>query len=639
MNSHEKINKLAEDILLHKRKYYSGHPLISDVEYDRLEDQLRSLAPDHPVLKMIGSDSPQSQDSEKKVSHDPPMLSLAKTYNFDELISWTKNREIVGTYKLDGVALSLVYTDGKLHLAKTRGNGSVGEDVTSKIRWVQDCPSKINTSSQVEVRGELYCTETQFAHLFKEMENLNLEKPSNPRNIVAGILGRKQFGELARFFNFSAFEVLFSKAVEKEFHTEIEKFKWLSKHSFRTTEIALLKNSEQIQSYLNHAKEFMVESEIGMDGVVFSYNDLNFHEELGATSHHPRYKMSFKWAGETGVSTIEAFKWLTSRLGIVTPVAVIKPIYLSGATITNVTLHNASFVKLFNLKIGDEIEIIRSGEVIPKFLKVNKEAKGHYQFPKHCPSCEGSLTYDEVRLLCNNTDSCPAQQMQAILNWIASAEIDSLSEKRLQEMLKLEMVKHLSDLYTLTEEDLMKLPLTKEKMAQKLFQNIQNSKKIPLVNFLTGLGINGMGKTSWEALLAHFGSLDNLRNASVEDIISVEGFAEKMAHQIVEGLKTKKTDIEKLFEVGVSPAPYIKKHKNLNLPLSGKTFVITGTLSRPREDIEKAIEEAGGKVVGAVSSKVTAVITEDVDSTSSKAKKARDLGVPFWSEKELSKYL
>jgi DNA ligase (NAD+) len=349
--------------------------------------------------------------------------------------------------------------------------------------------------------------------------------------------------------------------------------------------------------------------------------------------------MSFKWKGQTAHSTIESFKWLTSRFGIVTPVAVIKPVHLSGAKITNVTLHNASFVKLFNLKIGDEIEIIRSGEVIPKFLRVITESKGTYKFPNSCPSCSEPLTYDEVRLTCHNSESCPAQQLQAILNWIVSAEIDYLSSKRVQEMLKLNLIKHMSDLYKLSVEDLLKLPLTKEKMATKLFKSIQKSKHLPLVNFLTGLGISGLGKTSWEALLEVFISLEAVLEAKPEDIEKVEGFAEKTANQIVSGMKSKRNDIKKLFAVGVKPLPYKKKASTSSGSLSGKTFVITGTLSRPREDIQKSIEDAGGKVVSAVSNKVTAIITNEPSSNSSKAKKARELQIPFWSEDELTKKL
>ncbi len=642
----DRIAALADEILFHKRFYYSGSPKISDAAYDQLEDELRSIAPHHPALASVGSDL--SSDN-AKVTHDPPMLSLAKTYDFDELIAWTKGRELVATLKIDGVALSLIYKSGQLHLAKTRGNGTIGEDVTAKVRWAQNSPAFIDVKDhpEIEIRGELCCSESQFARLFAEMESLNLETPSNPRNIVAGILGRKQYFELARYFQFFAFDVLFPAKVtgdaerrdivqeQKVFHTESEKFQWLDARGFKVVAMERLKTPEEIAAYLDQSKASISNVEIGIDGVVFSYNDLSLHESLGSTSHHPRYKMSFKWQGQTAEATIKSFKWMTSRFGYVTPVAVIKPVTLSGAQITNVTLHNAAFVKLFNLKAGDRIEIIRSGEVIPKFLKVIEAKQGAYEFPEACPSCNSSLIYDEVRLLCLNAEGCPAQQLRGILNWIASAEIDDLSAKRLEEMVKLGLVRHMSDLYTLSIEDLMKLPLTKEKMAKKLFGNIQKSKTLSLPRFLTGLGISGMGKNSWESLLEYFPTMDALLEVSPEQISIIPGFAEKTSQQIVTGLREKENDIQKLYNVGVQPASFVKKLTSASAPLRGQSFVITGALSRPREEIQQAIEAAGGKVVGSVSAKVTALITDDPNSNSSKAKKARDLGIACWSEDEL----
>ncbi|MBI2603804.1 MAG: NAD-dependent DNA ligase LigA [Deltaproteobacteria bacterium] len=631
-----KVDSLVEQILYHKRAYYSGQPVISDASYDRLEDELRTLVPTHPVLELVGTG--EAADAEK-VPHDPPMLSLAKTYDLEELFAWVKGRGLVGTFKVDGVALSLVYKNGDLSLAKTRGNGRFGEDVTAKIRWVSDCPGKLQgqVPSPIEVRGELYCSEGGFARLMGEMETLGLEKPTNPRNIVAGILGRKQHVELARYFQFFAFDAVV-KNETKLFHTEREKFSWLSAHKFKLIQVEFLDSKESITAYLQKAKDFWEDGDVGIDGVVFTYDDLSTHEQLGATSHHPRYKMSFKWPGQTAVVTIKHFKWLTSRFGIVTPVAVIDPVYLSGAQISNVTLHNAAYVKLFNLKAGDTIEIIRSGEVIPKFLQLVKAADGNFAFPSKCPSCDSVLTFDEVRLVCPNRTSCPAQRLGSILNWIRYAEIDDLSEKRLQAMIDLGLIEHMSDLYRLKEEDLLKLPLTKEKMARKLFNNIQKSKNLSLPHFLGGLGIEGMGRTSWEALLQNFPSLDKIVNLLEVDILQVEGFAEKTAQQIVSGLKAKKEDIHKLFAVGVRPIAFEPRKVESGV-LKGKTFVLTGALSQPRDEIVKKIEKAGGKVVSAVSMKVTAIITNETSSSSTKAKQARELSISFWSEEELEKHL
>lgn len=625
-----RVAALADEILRHKDLYYRGKPEISDAAYDKLEDELRTLSPDHPVLALVGtaatSDAP-------KVKHREPMLSLNKTYDPAELAKWAKGETTVGTVKVDGVSISLVYQDGKLQLAKTRGNGVVGEDVTAKARWVADALPAIDAPGEVEVRGELYCTESQFLKLGQHMEGLGLDRPTSPRNIVAGLLGRKSHVELARYFNLFAFNVLAPDA-GFDFKTETEQLAWLEKQGFRLPYPKTLRSEDEVLGYLDYVKDLMENDEVLIDGAVFSYDVLARQRALGNTSHHPRYKLSFKWQGETAESVVRRVHWDTSRLGIVTPVAVIDPVFLSGAEITNVTLHNAAHVQAFNLKVGDQIEIVRSGEVIPKFLQIVKAAKGDYEWPELCPVCRTRLVFDDVRLKCPNESGCPAQQAGAVLNWIRMAEIDELSDRRLGPLMDLGLVKTAADLYRLSVEDFFKIPQTKEKMATKLRQNIQRSKTLPLARFLAGLGIEGAGLTTWEKLLEQFPSLPKVRAATESEIAEVEGFAEKSAAQIVTGLRERAALIDDLLAVGVDPAAP-EASASATGPLSGKILVITGALSRPRAEVEKAIKSAGGKMGSAVSKTTFAVVTDDPDSGSSKMKKAAELGVTVWSEKDL----
>ena len=343
--------------------------------------------------------------------------------------------------------------------------------------------------------------------------------------------------------------------------------------------------------------------------------------------------MSFKWQGETAISVITEISWATSRLGIVTPVAVIEPVTLSSAVITNVTLHNAAHVKTFGLKVGDHIEIVRSGEVIPKFLQIVEAAEGEVKLPKNCPSCGSHLEYDDVRLVCQNHDACPAQQLGSILNWIRAAEIDDLSETRLASLISAGLVQTIPDLYKLKLEDFYQIPQTKEKMAAKLFGNIDKSRHLPL----SRLGIEGAGMTTWEKLLAEAPTISDLFALSVEKIAAIEGFADKTATQLVAGLKAKKPIIEALLAAGVKPEAATAPASDG--PLAGKQLVITGSLSRPRADIEKEIKAAGGRVGSAVSSATYAVVTEDETSTSSKMVKARKLGIPVWNEAALKQAL
>ena len=624
----DQVGFLASEILRHKQLYYTGKPEISDAKYDQLERDLKALAPDHPALSVVGQ--PDLVSNNPKIVHDRPMLSLNKTYELKDLISWAEGREIVGTLKVDGTSISLVYQGGKLVLAKTRGNGREGEDVTTKLKWVTDAVPRLSTPVDCEIRGELYCSESNFIHLAEQMERLNLEKPTSPRNIVAGVLGRKHHGELARFFNFFAFDVIGGKA----FKTEIEKSKWLGTEHFRLPSVKLLKSGDDIESYLGEVRKAMSEDEVGCDGAVFSYNDLALHDELGNTSHHPRYKMSFKWQGETAQSKIKTIEWATSRLGIVTPVAVIEPVVLSGAKITNITLHNAAHVKTYNLKKGDVIELVRSGEVIPKFLAVVTSALGDCQLPTKCPSCESLLVADDVRIKCLQTLTCPAQKLGSILNWINCVEIEDLSEKRLLVMIEMGLVKETRDLYRLTVKDLLTLPATKEKMATKLFENIQKTKKLPLARFLNGLGIEGAGFTTWEKIVDEFSSLEAITALAPSDLEAVSGFAAKSAVQIVDGLAARATMIKQLLEVGVTPVEG-KKRGQASQALADMQFVITGALSRPRAEIEELIKDHGGKLASSVSKNTSAVVTNETDSQSSKMVKAKSLGTPIWTEQDL----
>ncbi len=620
-----------------KRSYYAGSPEVSDQVYDRAEDELRKLAPDHPALQVVGAGG-VTQARSAKVEHRVPMLSLEKTYEVSDLEAWMDGRPVLGTIKVDGNSLSLIWTNGQLTCAKTRGDGRVGEDVTEKARWVAAIPTRLdakNLPTEVEVRGEMFCTESSFVQLALEMERLGLERPTSPRNIVAGLLGRKLHFELARWFDFFAFEVV--QADELGLKTEAEKFRWLENAGFKLPFHRLLTTPDQVREFLDEARAQMDDGEIGLDGAVFSFDDLALHRELGVTSHHPRWKLSFKWPGETGQSVIREITWSTSRLGFVTPVAVISPIPLSGAMITNITLHNAAHVKTYNIKPGDEIEIIRSGEVIPKFLRVVKAAPGHCQLPTECPECGAGLLMQEVKLQCPNSEGCPAQKLRSILNWIKCAEIEDLSEKRLSALVDKGLVRSIPDLYRLTTDELMQIPNTREKMASKLLANINKSRSLPLPAFLNGLGIEGAGLTTWESIVAVAPTLNAVMSLEQSDVIKMDGFAEKSADQIVSGLKTRKALIEDLMKLGVQPiAPSRPANSGA---LAGRVVVITGALSKPRDEFEKLIKAAGASVSSSVSKNTWAVVTNEPTSQSSKMKKARELGIQVWTEDDLIREL
>jgi DNA ligase (NAD+) len=405
-----KIRKLEKEIIKHKILYYQGSPEISDFEYDKLEDELKKLDPTNPILKIVGTPLFMGE----KVQHEKKMLSLNKTYDENELIKWIDKKPVISTFKIDGSSCSLVYEKGTLKVAKTRGDGSFGENITSKIVYINHVPRKISLNENVEVRGEVFCREDDFIHLSEEMEKRNLDKPTSMRNIVAGILGRKENSDLASYLSFQAFDLISDVDLYK---TEQAKFNLLQKHGFETPEFFINKNKKDIQNRLEETKEFMSQGDYLIDGLVFTFNDVKVHDELGETSHHPRYKLAFKFQGDVKETEVKGIHWGVSRNGILTPVARVEPVEVSGAVVSNVTLHNFGIAKQYELKIGDKIKIVRSGEVIPKFLEVVESSQNEFKYPKECPSCRQQTVIDDIRLLCVN-ENCPDKVKDGILNFI-----------------------------------------------------------------------------------------------------------------------------------------------------------------------------------------------------------------------------
>lgn len=617
--------ELEELIKYHKAKYYQGSPEISDSEYDSLEDELRKIDPKNHVLNLVGS-SPKGSN---KVEHETKMLSLNKTYKLDELVSWKGDYEIVSTLKIDGVSCSLVYEDGQLKIAKTRGDGSIGENITDKAHWMKGIPVVIDENQKLEVRGEIFCTEEDFFHLSDEMERAGFERPTSQRNIVAGLIGRKENIEFCRYIQFKAFDLIEEKrSLEKESQKEVA----LQKLGFSPEEICVHKSEADIKKRLEETQLFMSEGEYQIDGLVFSYNDLNLHEELGSTSHHPRYKMAYKFQGEAKETTIKSIIWQVSRNGILTPIANVKPVELSGAKISRVTLHNYGMVRQYNLKKDDQIKIIRSGEVIPKFMEVVSSKEGTFETPEKCPSCDKKTKVDDIRLRCENP-KCPAQVKEQILNFISKIGIDDLSSKRLDEMIKAGLVLEIPDLYKLKKEDLLQLDKVKDKLATKLLESIEKSKQVTLVTFLGSLGIQGGAFNKCEkVVLAGHNTLDKIKNLNQEKLIEIEGFAEKSAEEFYNSLTDKFPVISELEKLGFD---FKESDINEDTPISLKKICITGALSRKRSEIEKAIRESGGIVVGSVSKNTDYLLTNEENSTSSKFKKATTLGISIISEEDL----
>lgn len=619
----DKSNELSLKIITAKNLYYQGKATISDEEYDKLEAELRKIDPLNPVLSIVGS----TVFNFEKIPHEKKMLSLNKTYKIEDLFAWKGKEDLISTFKIDGSSCSILYKEGTFNLGKTRGDGKFGENISNKLFCIEHIPKKLKGYEyELEVRGEVFCTEENFIKLSVEMEKMNLEKPTSQRNIVAGILGRKENIDLSRFLNFQAFDLISEEVL---FKTEEEKFKLLRKMGFETPEVNLNKTKEDIELRLEETKEFLENGDYLIDGLVFSFNNIQLHEELGETAHHPRYKMAFKFQGETKNTKINSISWQVSRNGILTPVANIEPVELSGAKVSRVTLHNFGLVNQFKLKEGDTIEIVRSGEVIPKFLGVIEQSNLEYSYPKICPSCSEKVYKEDIRLICKN-DSCPDKVKDEILNFIQKIGIDDLSSKRLEEMIKSKIVKNISSLYDLKIDQLLKMDKVKEKLATKIISSIEKSKTVDLIVFLSALGISGGAYNKCEKVVLNgFNTIEKILNMTKENLMEIESFAEKSSEDFITSLHSKKNLIEKLIDNGFE---FTERKIKTDTKIAGKKFCITGTLTMKRTELQKLIKENAGVAVSSVTKATDFLITNDTESSSSKFQKAKELGIPIINE-------
>jgi DNA ligase (NAD+) len=625
-----RIQELEKLILHNKELYYRGKAEISDEAYDKLEAELTKLDPQSPILKLVGH---MQVDNNQKVAHQTKMLSLDKTYDEADLTKWIGKEDVISVLKIDGSSCSLIYKNGHLSMAKTRGDGSHGENITKKAMFIGDIPKGIPYEGEVEIRGEIFCVEKNFFQLSKEMEALGLEKPTSQRNIVAGLLGRKENIGLSSFLSFKAFDLISDDKYQKE----QEKLKELKRLGFDLPDLEIHHNKRDVEKRLVEAKEFMVKGEYLIDGLVFVYDDLKLHKELGETSHHPRYKIAFKFAGDTKTTHINEIEWGVSRNGTLTPVALVVPVELSGAMIGRVTLHNFGLVQNYELKAGDKIEIIRSGEVIPKFLQVVEKSDGKFTYPHNCPSCHSKLIIQDIWLYCEN-EKCPAKVKEEILNYIHKSNMDDLSDKRLDEMMSKGIVEQIPDLYKLSIDHLMMLDKVKDKLANKMYENIQKSKNQSLAQFISAIGVEGVSTAKSERIINQgYNTLEKILDLTMEKMQNIEGFAEKSSETFLNSIKKKEALIQELLKVGVKvKADEVASGEG---PLKGFKFCITGELSMGRTEFEKLIKNNGGVMVSSVSKNTSYLITNETESSSSKFVKAKDLSIPIISEDQLLKML
>jgi DNA ligase (NAD+) len=659
----KKLEALREKIRHHEYRYYVlDDPEMSDADFDKLMNELKRLEAEHPEL--ITPDSPTQRVGGKpregfgKAKHSSPMLSLDNAYSEEELRDWERRaHELTGRtdleymceLKLDGMSLALVYSDGRLERGVTRGDGTTGEDVTSNVRTVRSIPltiakdklKKAGIPTDFEVRGEMLMPLAAFRKLNEEREGQGLATFANPRNFTAGTVRQLEPSITAqRRMDFFAYMLL--KDGRTYFDRQSKTMDALELAGFKVNpNRKLAKNLAEVWKFIQswEAKRDSLPYEI--DGIVIKVDRTAWQRELGFTGKAPRWAIAYKYAARGGVTQIEDIVPQVGRTGKLTPVAWLKPVPIGGTTVSRATLHNMDEIERLGVKIGDWVEVERGGDVIPKVVKVvedKEHPRGKKQFvmPEHCPVCGGNVvrTPGEVDHRCVNAN-CPAKLQGTILHFASRhvMNIDGLGEALVNQLTERGLVKNVADLYKLTKDDLLKLERMGEKSADNLLAEIEASKKLPLERVIYGLGIRFVGERTAQFLAEHFGSLDAIMNASAEQLEEVNEVGPRIAESIVEffGDEHNRKLVSDLRKAGLT---FAGQKKEKGTKLTGKTFVLTGTLERhTRDEAKKMIEDAGGRVSGSVSKKTDYVVAGS--DAGSKLDKARELGVSVIGEEEL----
>jgi len=673
-NLQKEIEKLREQIRYHEHRYFVlDSPEISDAEFDRLVERLKRLEAEHPSL--ITPDSPTQRVGGKpregvvQARHSVPMMSLDNAYSEEELrdfdrrvreakrhtdvVSGREKNDYVAELKLDGMSMSVIYEKGMLRRAVTRGDGTVGEDVTENARTIRSLPlslppaalAKARLPETFEVRGEVIMSRKAFERLNREREEAGQSKFANPRNAAAGSIRMLEPSIVAgRRLDYYGYALLANGRVPVAEHARV--LETLEALGFKVE--SHWRHCRDLEEALAYCEEWESKRETlphEMDGVVIKVNSIALQEELGATAKAPRWATAYKYAARQTTTTVRDIQVNVGRTGALTPVAILEPVSLGGVTVSRATLHNEDEIRRLGLKIGHQVVVERGGEVIPKVVRVETTERTaplrEFVMPTHCPVCGGRVVREEgeVARRCVNA-GCPAQLKESILHFAArkAMDIDGLGEALVDQLVDRGLVRSVADIYKLTEATLVELERMGEKSAQNLLSEIRESKANGLDRLIFALGIRFVGERTASLLVEHFGSLDTLAEASQEELEAVFEVGPKVAASIRNFFQEPRNRelIERLRKEGLRFTQEQKAARSS--ALAGKTFVLTGTLERwSRDEAKRRIEQAGGHVTGSVSKKTDYVVAGS--DPGSKLEKAKALGVPVISEKELEAML
>jgi len=646
-----RLEELTGQILYHDDLYFNKHaPVISDTEYDelvveaqKLVDQLSAehsgsevVAKAIQVLEQVGSIPIYGT----KVTHPAVMGSLSKQYSVEELLAWRKKLGKDGTVtaspKMDGCAIRIVYDKGRLKEAATRGNGYVGQDVTANVRAMKSVPNTISHKVRVEFRGEIYMKRSTFQQLAKSGERVF----ANPRNAAAGSLMQKDAKVTGRRnLSFMCYDLVDSIEVSQE-ASKRHLVQQLSDGKIDFVELTVepFETAEEFEAFIKQWEQARPNLDYEIDGLVFSSNDSEVIEQLGVVGNCPVAKTAFKFKAERKKSTITNIHWQVGRSGRLTPVAEIIPTHLAGGTIKNITLHNYENVQNLKVQIGDEILFERAGDIIPQLVRVTdrhgrdeKAPLTNINYPAICPVCGEATVVDGVNAVCKNA-FCPAQIEREIEHYINALEIKGIGPGVVKAMLEHQIIRNIPDLYYIRFDSLAGLPGWGEKSAKLVIGGILEKSEIPLWQFIAALGIQNVGPVQGKAVAKKFKTLKTVREATHKDFEAIEGIGGVTAINLADGLVNRAEMINKLLE-----CVEVKNVEEAKGPLAGKSFCLTGAMpsGKKRNEVHTEIEAAGGEVKGGVSKGLSYLVLADPNSTSGKAKKAREVGTECISEEQL----
>ncbi|OAI50019.1 DNA ligase (NAD(+)) LigA [Gammaproteobacteria bacterium SCGC AG-212-F23] len=658
----QQLKSLRGKLHEHNYRYYVlDEPVISDAEYDALFRKLQKLEIDHP--EYVTPDSPTQRVGAAplkefaEIQHEIPMLSLDNAFSVEDVLAF--NQRILDRLKtissvayvcepkLDGLAVTLHYEKGILKNAATRGDGYTGEDVTENVRTIASVPLHLRGSDYpevLEVRGEVYMPKKEFELLNKRAKEKNEKIFVNPRNAAAGSL--RQLDSHITASRHLAIYCYATGVVKGKSMPDTQWEMLLALKSFGfpvSPEIKLVTNIDACLRYYDKIMHKRDTLPYEIDGVVYKVNDMHLQNKLGFVSRAPRWAVAHKFPAEEVSTIIEDIEFQVGRTGAITPVARLQPVFVGGVTISNATLHNIDEIERKDIYIGDTVIVRRAGDVIPEIVSSIKEKRPQtakkIKLPKHCPVCHSHIEHIEGEAIARCTAGlfCPAQRKEAIKHFASrrAMDIEGLGDKIVDQFVDEKLVATIADLYELTLEQIANLERMAEKSANNLLQALEKSKKTTLPRFLLALGIREVGEATAKQLALHFGDLKALTAATEEDLQTISDVGPVVAKHIVAFFSEKKNIhvIEKLLAAGIH---WEKIKKSASLPLSGKTYVLTGTLqSFTRDEAKEKIEALGAKVAGSVSAKTTAVIVGA--DAGSKLEKAKSLGVTIMNEKDFLK--